>query len=463
MKDSHTITGHIHAAPLFLAALLAAFVAYSFLPDDISDDGSLGTLPDSTELPPLIPDIEELKRDTVAALSVDSSSGIVTGPFSASGVGLTVGERLKRLDSLMLVVPADSLEGLMAEYDLLLDSALGSRGVSTPSYVVDTSATTIRSNISAPSDTPTSPIATTEAVTPSMEASSPEEVDSGAMFASLVQDPPKLQIEEPAPPPIVQERPAPSRVETSTPEVAIVQADSPPPSDLEVISRRSNSGYIRSVPHSARKRTNKSTVVQSESNSSSSSVGKRSNSTTPTSTAASDHTKRSNHGKEATVRERSRPGSSGVAASDRRASRTSVSGKASSPSGRTASVKKRSASASLQRRYTEGLAKFRAGKYTSAITLLTPVASSNKSYRSTARYYLALAQERTGNLESALRNMRSLRRGSGRIALRSQLASARLLARTGNRSEARKELLRMTRSRSSSRYSAVALKMLQQL
>ena len=76
--------------------------------------------------------------------SPDSSGGdradirggdVVTGPSPSSAqreVGLTVGERLKRLDMQMQTAPPDSLGILMAEYERLLDSAMGGPAATEP-------------------------------------------------------------------------------------------------------------------------------------------------------------------------------------------------------------------------------------------------------------------------------------------------------------------------------------------
>ena len=456
----------IRVPHLLLGALLAAFIAYSFLPEDSTEraGSTLSMLPDSTELPPLIPDVDELQSDTTAAIAIDTARDIVTGPFGGTSAGLTVGERLKRLDSLMLVVPADSLAVLMERYEELLDSALMIQTDAPPrTYAAENRETTPRSNQSSgriasrpsteangskdemPSSSSSSDAATTVSITP---------VETPASTApDRVEESPVAQLDQ---------RETTTRSEPTRPVR---------PSDAAVIQRRSNSGYVRSTPHSQR-RSNDNWTARNDSETR---TTERSGARTETTTRS----RRSNHGSEAiasssprttSAATRERPSSRKETASrSERATRSSTTpratrkGTARSRSRARTSERVRSSTSSLKRKYTEGLARFRAGDYRRAIEKLTSVASSSQPYRHSARYFLAVAQERTGRTDAALKNYERLKGRGGRIGAKSWMAYARMLAKSGRTSQAKKELNRLAKSSGAGRYAAEARKMLESL
>ncbi len=462
---------------LVIVTLAAAFIAYSFYALDPENAGSVEALPpDSTSLPPLLPDLDELQRDTGAALTIDTTRDIVTGPFGATSAGLTVGERLKRLDSLMLVVPADSLGTLMTRYEELLDSALRIETNAPPrTYAAETKDRTERSNgVSNVEETPLA------------DSRAPESIEK-----TIRSEPPPSPTTRPVPPPphspdlgdIAAEREDGPEIEGGgqSDQDGLSPSSSQPTrpirqSDATVLNRRSNSGYIRSVPRSQRRSNDNWTSTQQRSNSASAegSSNDRSNSSANTSTSpisrrsnyssvaasSAPDNKRQNNG-----RERKRVASGSPAAGEGHISRKSGKGKRtrkrSTRADRGADV--RTTTSSLKRKYIEGLARFRAGDYRRAIEKLTPVARSSQPFRNDARYYLAVAQERTGRLSEAMGNYRSLRKTSGSIGEKSWIAHARLLLRAGKRSEAKRQLLQFTKSRSGSRYAAEAEGMLKGL
>lgn len=445
---------------LIVGIIAAASIAYSFYSVDPSVESlSIGALPpDSTDLPPLIPDVDELQRDTSAAISIDTTRDIVTGPFGETSAGLTVGERLKRLDSLMLVVPADSLGSLMARYEDLLDSALMLQ-TSAPdrTYAAENRERTQRSNESADVKTSEITIAATQQPARPVQTKSPTapsiDIAEVSNTSIIPASPPSNQSAEPVP-------------TTTDPTRPVRQ------SDAAVLNRRSNSGYVRSVPLSQR-RSNDNWASSNQNNGTSSvadSEAKRSNSSTSTTSRRSNASSiaLSTPSEPATDRvitrskkRRSEASGSGVSRSHRTTGKQKRRGMSSSRAGTSERV--RSTTSSLKRKYTEGLARFRAGDYRRAIEKLTPVARSTQPYRYDARYYLAVAQERTGNLKAALGNYRSLRKMSGGIGEKAWIAHARLLVRSGKRSEAKQQLLQFTRSRGSSRYMTEAQKMLKGL
>ena len=128
------------AATIGVALLLVVLVGSCSSPPTtrpaITDRDSLGTA-------------EELD-------STSTISEIVTGPETAPPdsvnlqpptVTLTIGERLKQLDSLMTIAPTDSLSVLMEEYDRLLDSTLVARGVPAQESVLEDSPDTVVTEI----------------------------------------------------------------------------------------------------------------------------------------------------------------------------------------------------------------------------------------------------------------------------------------------------------------------------
>lgn len=429
------------------------------------------SLPDSTDVPPIVPDMEQLQEQTEDTLT---ESRIVPGPTDDDVAGLTVGERLKRLDSLMLVVPPDSLEPLMAAYEELLDSALRIQysGADGPSYGRESKGTTSRSN--AVRSTPRSQAVRQDGARPSNPVAAEESrttpsTDLATAAADGSQSVQKVQTasdRESAEGPTEAIEPA-ARTEQTTRVQQIPE---------EPVRQRSDDGYVRSTPRSTMRSNRKPSGLQpegtrTESTQSTSVVSsQRSNaaSSEPTGRSNSGHTARTSSAvtstdkgeQSARVRKRAR-GSSTTAEGSRTRTRADRTG--SRRSGRAAghaSGTKRTPSESLARRYTEGLALFRAGKYQKAIDLLSPVARASSRHSRTARYYLALSLERTGNLRAAMKQYRLLKGSGGVIGEKSWVSLGRLMAQSGNRAGAQQELRQFTRARSSSRYAEEATALL---
>ena len=429
--------------------------------------------PDSTSVPPLVPDVELLQD---AADSSRPETPEESAESDGSRAGLTVGERLKRLDSLMLVVDSDSLQYLMAEYEELLDSALNVRygEPPTPSYARNRGPATPRSN--APEGVqPDTPRPEADRVVPQTPPSAVAEAET----PDPASDRPVVEVRADVRPTENVPSSAPAAPQPSSEEIAVetastVVTESVDPAPLR---QRSNDGYVRSTPRSSMRSNNSQSGTQPTGTTTSPAPSTTSRSTSSArSTSAS---RRSNSGQEVAGPPQSADRSE---TSDVRRERSQLrrhrrmhapgrSGEARATGGRNAGRRSgagqrgavRTERSSLERRYTEGLAKFRAGRYREAIELLRPVAQSGLSFRTTARYYLAVALERSGNVAGALRNYRALKGTSGSIGEKAWLGVARLLARSGETAAARRELQQFSRSRSGSPYSAEAKRMLRSL
>lgn len=335
---------------------------------------------------------------------------IVTGPTERDNaeMGLTVGEQLKHLDSLMRVVPPDSLEILMAEYDRLLDSVMTAQNM------------TDEEQAAALMAAESSPEERTDIVETVIEEPADEEAPEEEPY--YVRSTPRSQAQTSTSRTLVQ---SDSRAE-----------DSRDPAEFKGV-RESELTYYQQNTVTTPAKPVETTQQATQ--------GSRVVNITPTPSAQRSSSRTSN-GQAARTRTRSRVQS-------RSASRPSSGTRSSRP-----------ASRSLDENYTEGLASFRAGKYTQAISELKPVVNASRSsYNTTARYYYALSLERTGSLKQAASNFRTLMRGSGSLADKSWLGYARVLSRQGKKSQAKKELLRLIQERPSSGQVANARKLLQQM
>ena len=429
----------------------------------------------------MVPDVELLEQ--IAAESSTDSVAAPSSPSDEALAGLTVGERLKRLDSLMLVVPTDSLETLMVEYEELLDSALSVRygEPPTPSYARNRHSSTPRSNARGTND-PASTQSDADRVA-STSPRSPAPVAERSSVATESPTPSAAPASTTSTPetPLVRTNDEASRAATTTtrtPEVTALaegtrtnvdgdRADPP-------LRQRSNDGYTRSTPRSSLRSNNTLSGTQPEGSASSSTTNR------PTRSQSSTPSRRSNAGSVATSETRGveESGTRVVQPRERRhrtereVRRNRGDRQSGASSGRRmgrrggahrGSSRVRTEKGSVERRYTEGLAKFRAGDYRQAIELLRPVAASSSGFRNTARYYLAVSLERTGNVAGALRNFRALKGASGSIGEKSWLAVARLLAKSGDTARARRELQQFTSARSGSSYVAEADRMLRRM
>lgn len=373
-------------------------------------------------------------EDSLATFRSETDSGeyqrteIVTGPTENAEMGLTVGEQLKRLDSLMRIVPPDSLEVLMAEYDRLLDSVMLAQRISQ------------------------------EENNPNQERSStPEtpaiaEVSTQPTEQNYIRSTPRSQVTNADPTTLVQ-----SRTNTN---------QSFEPSEYNGI-RESEINYYQQEKESAAEPTQNRTTNQTAAPTPAATPRTNTTSTTAanvesnTATTPTVTNLNSTEGKSAprrttnTTRKR-------YSASNRR---TSTAPSTSNSQSRTRSRRSSgSSSSSLDENYTEGLASFRAGNYSDAITNLKPVAnSSSSSYRTIARYYYALSLERTGSLSQAASSFRTTMKGSGDIADKSWVGYARVLAKQGKKNQAKKEILRLIEQRPASSQIANARKLLQEL
>ena len=233
--------------------------------------------PDSSQVPPMVPDVEHLEQ-----IAADGSSDTVAESSPQPDetlAGLTVGERLKRLDSLMLVVAADSLETLMVEYEQLLDSALSVRygEPPTPSYARNRQSSTPRSNARGTND-PASILSDADRVA-STSAQAPVPVVEPSSIASDSRTPsaaPESTLSTPEAPQVRtenQSQPA-STTTTRSPDVTTLAERTRTNVDAEraeqPLRQRSNDGYTRSTPRSTMRSNNTLSGTQPEGGTSSS-------------------------------------------------------------------------------------------------------------------------------------------------------------------------------------------------
>lgn len=362
---------------------------------------------------------------------------VVTGPSSSSAareVGLTVGERLKRLDMLMQTAPPDSLGILMAEYERLLDSAMGG-----PAASEQTAAQ------SAPTSGPAEE--QTASAAPSYPRSTPRSsIGNGGDNRTLVQSDVRAGKDSSFDPSKF------GGVRQS--ELEYYRENAPAQQQTPTTAAPRNAGTTSTTP-SGESRSTTTTAKPSTSSTPSSSVASTSGSSDSRTASggrvqSSQSSKAKGKGKKAKKEKR-----------DRAASTPST--VAVAPSSSSSSEPKPSRSSSLSENYTEGLAHFRAGRYRQAIENLKPVANSSGSYRIIAKYYYALSLERTGSLSQAAGQFRSLSKGSGAIADKGWLGYCRVLSAQGKKNEAKKELLRLIKQRPGSSQIASAKQMLQKL
>ena len=345
-----------------------------------------------------------------------SETEIVTGSVDPpKPVGLTLGEQLKRLDSLMRIAPADSLEILMTEYDHLIESAMTGQ------------------------DSPPPP-STTKGAGGEPASETVEDVDQSTATESV--------------------------------ENLVVADDANQAESTEVPSDRSEEVdtetprlYTYLTPRSQITNSNSSeALVQSNYQSN------YDNAEFDTSKYNRVRESESKHYQESKEKSKQKPivhNTSKRRAKNltktrpnRRASRSSKPRSSPAP---ISTFPRRSTTSSLDEKYSEGLAYFCAGSYNQAITELKPVANSSKSYRNTARYYYGLALERTGSLSRAASQFRKLRSGSGGLAEKAWIAYARVLKAQGKISQAKNELLRFIKARPTSSQIASARELLQRL
>ncbi len=384
-------------------------------------------------------------EDSLSTSDSETDSGgyqrteIVTGPTENAEMGLTVGEQLKRLDSLMRIVPPDSLEVLMAEYDRLLDSVMLAQRISQ------------------------------EENNPNQERSSTPEtpaiadVSTQSAEQSYVRSTPRSQVTNADPTTLVQ-----SRTNTN---------QSFEPSEYNGI-RESEINYYQQEKETTpaplnTTQTPKQTALQ---NQAANQTPVPTPAATPRANATANTTADNKSNTAATPVVTNLRSTEGATATPRTTSttrkryptsgrRTTTAPSTSNSQSRTRSRRSSgSSSSSLDENYTEGLASFRAGNYSDAITNLKPVAnSSSSSYRAIARYYYALSLERTGSLSQAASSFRSAMKGSGDIADKSWVSYARVLAKQGKKNQAKKEILRLIEQRPASSQIANARKLLQEL
>lgn len=362
---------------------------------------------------------------------------VVTGPSPSSTpreVGLTVGERLKRLDMLMQTAPPDSLGLLMAEYERLLDSAMGGPAASEPTAAQ-----------SAPTSGPAGE--QTASAAPSYPRSTPRSsIANGGDNRTLVQSDVRAGKDSSF---------DPSRfggVRQS--ELEYYRENVPAQQQTPTTAAPRNAGTASASPSGESRSTAAEKPAASSTTSSSAAStagGSDSRAASGSRVQSSQASKAKGKGKKKKKEKRSR-------------SASNPSTVAAAPSSSTSTESKPNRSASLSENYTEGLAHFRAGRYRQAIENLKPVANSpGSSYRTIARYYYALSLERTGSLAQAAGQFRSLSKGSGTIADKGWLGYCRVLSAQGKKGEAKKELLRLIKQRPGSSQIAGAKQMLQQL
>lgn len=412
MKRSGLFTSStLRAALQFCALLLLASCSSSEEAIYADSDTPLGSANDSALSENVLP------PDSPAVSRPD----IVTGPTPANTnreAGLTVGERLKKLDLLMQTAPPDSLGILMAEYERLLDSAMGGPASAEPPGAQPT-AQTAQSASTAPSTYPRS--------TPRSS------LNGSGDSRTLVQ----------------------SDYETSR-DSSFDPARFGGIRETELDYYRENTPAPQQVPTpAAASRTGNNATSTNSTANSSAADGSSSRGNTAQATAAKGKGKK---------KSRTRKGKNGRRnrAVSPQATPPSVAAVPSSPSSK-ASEPKSAKSSSTAENYTEGLAHFRAGRYQQAVASLKPVANSSGSYRTTAKYYYALSLERTGSLAQAANQFRSLSKGSGTLADKGWLGYCRVLSAQGKKKQAKNELLRLIKQRPQSSQIASAKQMLQQL
>lgn len=113
------------------------------------------------------------------------------------------------------------------------------------------------------------------------------------------------------------------------------------------------------------------------------------------------------------------------------------------------------------RRLVEGLAAARAGRYDEAVDKLSGVSSADR--RAQGSFYYALSLERIGRLAPAADQFRRLKAGSGALAERALVAYARVIAKMGQRSQARQLLQRFVAQNPGSSQLPHARRLLQSL
>ena len=361
----------------------------------------------------------------------DSSANIrpeiVTGPTEEENrpMGLTVGERLKRLDSLMRIVPPDSLEVLMAEYDRLLDSTMLAQSSEEELMAFSTEESSPTTSVEGPEPVNETQSANSDNTTiiRSTPRSQAVESNDGTLVQSDIKS---------------EEQFDPSQYNgVRNSEIDYFEENRPAIED---------DGTVEDETAVATSNTSTATGPNDQSRSASPVPAPSVNSTNtaPPSTASTTTTPRKTKRRARTAKPSNRRATSAPSSTRTRSSRR--------------------ASPSLNENYTQGLASFRAGNYSNAIVNLKPVVnSSGFSQRSNARYYYAVSLERTGSLRQAASQYRSLMKGSGNLADKSWIGYARVLSRQGNKTKAKKELLRLIQQRPGSSQVASARKMLQQL
>lgn len=407
--------------------MITLLILALFLSDSL-DHANAGTGSDSSA----VAAIDSVENDRPADTAVRRNDAEhVSGPIPAETVGLTVGERLKNLDSLMTLLPADSLPHLMMEYERILDSAVMAQ--SSPS-VRTTRPTSSSDQIATQSNgnEPTSLTVTTSSFAPlptsSIESNTPKSTDAEE-FSN-----------------------------TTTPSQPL--------------------GYIRSQPRSSISTPTNNTLVQSDYLNADSSKNRqfdpsdyrgirKSEIERYERKSADRPAKKTARPKRTTAAKRSTPARHHArkrAGAPRRTERHY--GSFETPS---TTFRKRHQSpvtvksSEYDRAFTDGLALVRAGRYAEAVKPLSVAVKGSRSYRTTATYYLALSYANAGDVSSATPMLKSLKSGSGPLADKAWIAYARLLAKSGDRDMGRTELVRFLRARPSSTLSAEGRAALQQI
>lgn len=402
------------------------------------------------------PDVDTAATVVDAELA-DSTSEIVTGPVTdtTSGpnasidAGPTIGERLKRLDSLMTVAPSDSLAVLMERYEALLDSAVSARSPESPTRDVSTA--------TAPEESTPDPTAA-ESTRAEDEIESVARTRPDSLERTATDDPPRTEPVAPVSDP-----------------VSTIDAD-------DVDWRSNVDGGRRSVPYSMREKLGN--VTETSTTPPADQPIERQPTITPepssTPQLAEQITTRTPPRPQFDPREYrgARPAeirhyerSIGIGVDD----------DSHSPSARSARTTSESTVSSIRpnrvdgadsepitrrtpaARFTRGLAHFRAGRYSHAVDELESVTRSSSRFSTQARYYLGLSYERLGQLGMAVTQLRQVKGVRGSLGDRAWIAEARIEARRGNRNAARQSLLLFTSNRPTSRYLPRALRMLQQI
>ena len=353
---------------------------------------------------------------------------IVTGPVNPpKPVGLTLGERLKKLDSLMRVAPTDSLEILMTEYERLLDSAMTGKDP-TPT-------------------TPVDEVAVKELVSEIPETVQPTTESNQSDSSSIATEIPTTEADK----------------ENLTSLVAVEKETLTEEPKVEEIEKTRS--YAYSTPRSQITNNNSSETLvqsnyQSDYDNSEFDPSKYNGVRDSELTYYREEKKKKNQTSTTQNPSKRKKKGTAKARSNRTSSGSSKPKTTSSPS---STNPRRSKTSSLDKKYAEGLAYFRAGSYSKAITELKPVASSSKSYKNTARYYYGLALERTGQLSQAASQYRKLKSSSGSLSDKAWVAYARVLKAQGKTSTAKSELLRFIKARPRSSQIASARELLQRL